>query len=61
MNNEDHTTSKHAKIIDFEKEKSPFIHKRKEGKLKKIQKAFKEALPLEKKSPKSKRKNKKKK
>lgn len=35
-------------VIDFEKEKSPFIHQRKEEKVKKIQEAFKNALPLKK-------------
>lgn len=46
-------------IIDFEKEKSPFVHKRKEKKFKALQKAFKKALPIDK-ATKNKKQNKKK-
>lgn len=61
MNDNNQKPNKQDNVIDFEKEKSPFVHKIKEGKLKKIQKAFKQALPLDTKSLKSKSKNKKKK
>jgi len=61
MNKDDKKPKQPDNIIDFEKEKSPFVHQRKEGKLKKIQQAFKNALPLDKQSLKSKRKPKKKK
>lgn len=61
MNDNNKKPNKQDNIIDFEKEKSPFVHQRKEGKLKKIQQAFKKALPLDTKSLKAKRKTKKKK
>lgn len=48
-------------IINFEKEKSPFVHQRKEKKLEAIQQAFKQALPLDKKSLKAKKSSKNKK
>ena len=47
-------------IIDFDKEKSPFVHKRREGKLNALNNAFKKALPLDKTSLKKNRKAKKK-
>ena len=47
-------------IIDFNKEKSPFVHNRKEEKLKELQGAFKKALPMDKASTKKSKKNKKK-
>lgn len=61
MNDNNKKPNKQDNIIDFEKEKSPFVHQRKEVKLKKIQQAFKKALPLDKQSLKTKRKTKKKK
>ena len=50
-----------ADIIDFEKEKSPFVHQRKEEKLKALQKAFMKALPLDTKTLKNKKVKKKRK
>ena len=47
-------------IVDFDKEKSPFVHIRKEQKLQKVKNAFKKALPINTK-PKKKTKKKKKK
>jgi hypothetical protein len=62
MNNKNETPNNSNQgsgdVIDFEKQKAPLIHERKEQKLKAIQKAFKKALPLSKKKPKRTKKKK---